>query len=73
MMKSKKKQVIRCNIFKCLPSVYFVLMAALLYILFNSCISCALTSRTLLTMDSVQAEQVTYEKLDTLVIHPFKK
>lgn len=73
MPKNPIIQVIRCNILECLPSVYFVLMAALFYILFNSCISCALTSRTFLTMDSVQAEQVTYEKLDTLVIKPFKK
>ena len=56
----------------CLPSVYFVLMGALFYFALSSCISCALTSRTVFQLDSIQADKVQYEKLDTFIIKPLK-
>ena len=68
MMKNNK-----CDkVFMCLPSVYFVLMGALLYFALSSCISCALTSRTVFQLDSIKADKVQYEKLDTFIIKPLK-
>lgn len=68
-----KKLVIRCNLlFQVLPSVYFVLMGVLLYLCISSCVSCALTSRTIFTLDSINADKINYEKLDTFLIKPLK-
>lgn len=70
---SMKKLVIRCkSLFYVLPSVYFVLMGVLLYFALSSCVSCALTSRTIFTLDSINADKINYEKLDTFLIKPLK-
>ena len=60
------------KVFQCLPSAYFVLLGALFYFALSSCISCALTSRTVFQLDSIQADKVQYEKLDTFIIKPLK-
>ncbi len=68
-----KNLVIRCKfLFRVLPFVYFLLMGVLLYLSFSSCVSCALTSRTIFTLDSINADKINYEKLDTFLIKPLK-
>lgn len=68
-----KKMSIKCfDMFRVLPSVYFLIMGVLLYLALSSCVSCALTSRTIFSLDSIQADKVQYEKLDTFIIKPLK-
>lgn len=68
-----KKLVLRCkSLFHVLPFVYFLLSGVLIYLCVSSCVSCALTSRTIFTLDSINASNINYEKLDTFLIKPIK-